>query len=59
VSDIRYYTFVEMFDFIQDSMTDTMIKQYAEVYAQHKEENGNSKSFVPHAPYTVSDGLLH
>ena len=56
-SGIRYYTFVEMFDFIQDSMTDAMIKQYSEVYTHHSDQNGNSKSYVPHAPYTVSDGL--
>ena len=56
-SDIRYYTFVEMFDFIQDNMTEPMIKQYSEVYAQYSNEHGNRKSYVPHAPYTVSDGL--
>lgn len=56
-SDIRYYTFVEMFDFLQDSMTDAMIKKYSEVYLAHSNENGNSKSYVPHAPYTVSEGL--
>lgn len=56
-SGIRYYTFVEMFDFIQESMTDPMIKQYSEVYSQHSEDNNNSKSYVPHAPYTVSDAL--
>ncbi len=56
-SAIRYYTFVEMFDFMQDSMTEPMIKQYSEVYARHSGTNGNRKSYVPHAPYTVSDGL--
>ena len=56
-SSIRYYTFVEMFDFIQDNMTEPMIKKYREVYAQHGDNNGNSKSYVPHAPYTVSDDL--
>lgn len=56
-SEIRYYTFVEMFDFIQNSMTEPMIKQYSEVYAKHSNENGNSKSYVPHAPYTVSASL--
>merc|ERR1711966_252112 len=56
-SAIRYYTFVEMFDFMQDSMTEPMIKQYSEVYARHIGTNGNRKSYVPHAPYTVSDGL--
>ncbi len=57
MSKIQYYTFVEMFDFIQDSMRDAMIKQYSEVYNLQSDQNGNKKSFVPHAPYTVSDGL--
>jgi cytosine/adenosine deaminase-related metal-dependent hydrolase len=43
-SAIRYYTFVEMFDFMQDSMTEPMIKQYSEVYARHSGKNGNRKS---------------
>ena len=47
-----------MFDFMQDSMTEPMIKQYSEVYARHGGNNGNSKSYVPHAPYTVSDGSI-
>ena len=56
-SRIRYYTFVEMFDFMQDSMTDSVINQYQAVYNGQSDENGNRKSFVPHAPYTVSDDL--
>lgn len=52
-SEIRYYTFVEMFDFMQSSMTDAVINQYSQVYREH----GNEKSYVPHAPYTVSDNL--
>jgi len=56
-SKINYYTFVEMFDFMQSSMTEATIDQYKAVYDGHSEEDGNKKSFVPHAPYTVSEGL--
>lgn len=56
-SKIRYYTFVEMFDFMQSSLTQSMIEQYSEVHTQHEQNEKNSKSFVPHAPYTVSDEL--
>ncbi len=56
-SKINYYTFVEMFDFMQSSMTEATIQQYKSVFEGHSDENGNKKSFVPHAPYTVSEGL--
>jgi len=56
-SKINYYTFVEMFDFMQSSMTEDTIEQYKSVFEGHSEENGNKKCFVPHAPYTVSEGL--
>jgi len=56
-SKINYYTFVEMFDFMQSSMTEATIEQYSVVYEGHSDEGGNKKSYVPHAPYTVSEGL--
>ena len=56
-SKINYYTFVEMFDFMQSSMTEDVIDQYQLVFDGHSEEGGNKKCFVPHAPYTVSPGL--
>jgi len=56
-SDIRYFTFVEMFDFMQSSMTQSTIDQYKEVYSVHNNDNGNRKSYSPHAHYTVSDDL--
>ena len=56
-SQINYYTFVEMFDFMQASMTESTIDQYKSVFAAHSDEDGNKKSYVPHAPYTVSEGL--
>lgn len=57
ISDIRYYTFVEMFDFLQPALTNKTIEQYTAVFHDHSDDSGNAKSFVPHAPYTVSDEL--
>lgn len=56
-SGIHYYTFVEMFDFMQSSLTESTIDQYKAVFDAHSDEGGNKKCFVPHAPYTVSEGL--
>lgn len=57
-SPIRYYTFVEMFDFLQDDQAETHFQHYKEVYLQHSQANGNKKSAVPHAPYSVSPSLF-
>ncbi len=57
-SDIRYYSFVEMFDFLQDSQAQHYFDAYMEVYADHADGNGNRKSTVPHAPYSVSKKLF-
>ncbi len=57
-SKIKYYTFVEMFDFLQDTMTATTIKNYKKVFDGQSDVGGNKKSFVPHAPYTVTKGLF-
>ncbi len=56
-SPIRYYSFVEMFDFLQADRAAASFEQYAPVYAGQASGNGNAKSAVPHAPYTVSDPL--
>jgi len=53
-SPIHYYTFVEMFDFLNDEMADATLEQYQPVFDAH----GEQKSFVPHAPYTVSKALF-
>ena len=58
-SPIRYHTFVEMFDFLQDTMTAQSFDGYHEVFKQQAGSNGNKKSAVPHAPYTVSPGLFN
>jgi cytosine/adenosine deaminase-related metal-dependent hydrolase len=57
-SPIRYYTFVEMFDFLQDSMAGQTFENYKEVYYGQAAGNGNKKAAVPHAPYTVSPTLF-
>lgn len=57
-SKMNYYTFVEMFDFLQDAGAETTFKQYMEVYEGQSTANGNRKSCVPHAPYTVSKTLF-
>lgn len=57
-SPIRYYTFVEMFDFLQDTMAGQTFDNYKEVYDAQAAGNGNKKTAVPHAPYTVSPTLF-
>ena len=56
-SPIRYYTFVEMFDFMQDD-ADFFYQGYKAVYDEQSADGGNRKSAVPHAPYTVSKTLF-
>ena len=57
-SKINYYSFVEMFDFIQDANAESTYRQYKEVFEGQSNNNGNKKSYVPHAPYTVSKQLF-
>jgi aminodeoxyfutalosine deaminase len=57
-SKMDYYTFVEMFDFLQPGMTSGTVEQYKPVMEGQSASNHNQKSFVPHAPYTVSPGLF-
>jgi aminodeoxyfutalosine deaminase len=57
-SRINYHTFVEMFDFMQDSLTESTIQQYSDVMAKQSNSGYNKKTYVPHAPYTVSPGLF-
>ena len=57
-SRIRYYTFVEMFDFLQDERAQATYEQYQAVFEGQSKNNGNKISYVPHAPYTVSKSLF-
>lgn len=56
-SPIRYYSFVEMFDFLQPERAQATFDGYETVFNGQADQNGNAKSAVPHAPYTVSDPL--
>lgn len=56
-STIKYYTFVEMFDFMQDENAQKTFDQYKAVFDEQADGKGNRKSCVPHAPYTVSNKL--
>ncbi len=53
-SPIRYYSFVEMFDFQMGDRTDELIASYLDTYALAP----GLKSVVPHAPYSVSPDLF-
>ncbi|NUQ25345.1 MAG: amidohydrolase family protein [Saprospiraceae bacterium] len=57
-SKLRYYTFVEMFDFMQNDRAASTFDQYEAVFQGQSEHHGNRKSRVPHAPYTVSEKLF-
>lgn len=57
-SPIRYYTFVEMFDLMQNQMTDSSFAQYQQVHAGYNQASGNNFSAVPHAPYSVTAALF-
>ncbi len=57
-SPIRYYTFVEMFDLLQDNLTEMFFGQYKEVFEACTEKGGNGFSASPHAPYSVSSGMF-
>ena len=52
-SPIRYYSFVEMFDFLQAERAQASYEMYLPAY----EAQPAPKSAVPHAPYTVSEPL--
>ncbi len=57
-SPISYYTFVELFDMMQPAMTESTIASYRQVFAEQARGGGNDKSFVPHAPYSVTPALF-
>ena len=56
--NLRYYTFVEFFDFLQEENTTLEFDKYKGVYDQLSTPEGHQKSCVPHAPYSVSPALF-
>ncbi len=57
MSQILYYSFVEMFDFMQPHLAEKFYTDYKLIYDQVIENEGHKCSAVPHAPYSVSDQL--
>lgn len=57
-SPIAYYSFVEMFDFMNPDMTEQVYQQYKAVYDEQSDLGLNKKAMVPHAPYSVSPELF-
>jgi cytosine/adenosine deaminase-related metal-dependent hydrolase len=57
-SPIRYATFIEFFDFMQPQLSSKFAAQYGDVFHQFHPKNEDQLSAVPHAPYTVSEGLF-
>ena len=55
---IRYYSFVECFDFWQNRLTNIEFAKYKAVFDTLNPKNGDKKSLVPHAPYSVSPALF-
>lgn len=56
--NLRYYTFVEFFDFLQDENTATEFEKFKTIYDALEVATGSKKSLVPHAPYSVSKTLF-
>jgi aminodeoxyfutalosine deaminase len=57
-SKIKYYTFVEMFDFLQEENAENTFNQYKAVFDALETGKKDKKSMVPHAPYSVSKNLF-
>lgn len=56
--NLRYYTFVEFFDFLQNQNATAEFEKYYAVYQNLICNSSSSKSCVPHAPYSVSPLLF-
>ncbi len=54
ISKIKYYSFVEMFDFLQEENSG----QFTEGFKKTYNDSPGLRSAVPHAPYSVSPGLF-
>lgn len=55
---LRYYTFVELFDFLQEAGSDKTMADGTAVYEQIELAAGSRRALVPHAPYSVSTSLF-
>jgi cytosine/adenosine deaminase-related metal-dependent hydrolase len=57
--EMRTYTFVELFDFLQDTNATKALEDWQSVFQTLNPPNGSCKSMVPHAPYSVSPTLFN
>lgn len=57
--NLRYYNFIEFFDFLQEQNTEAEFEKYKAVYDELELVNGSQKTCVPHAPYSVSPTLFN
>jgi aminodeoxyfutalosine deaminase len=55
---MRYYNFIELFDFLQPDGAEKAFADWTAVYEQLQLAPGSARSLVPHAPYTVSPVLF-
>lgn len=55
---LRYYTFLELFDFLQEAGADKTMADGIAVYEQLELAAGSRRALVPHAPYSVSTRLF-
>ena len=56
--NLRYYSFVEFFDFLQNQNAQVEFDKYKAVFDALPLAKGSFKSCVPHAPYSVSEKLF-
>ena len=57
-SKIKYHTFLEMFDFLQDAGAEAAFANYKAVLDGFVVKSGDKVTAVPHAPYSVSARLF-
>jgi aminodeoxyfutalosine deaminase len=55
---MRYYTFLELFDFLQDADAQKTLDNGLAVQRQLELAPGSRQALVPHAPYSVSPALF-
>jgi cytosine/adenosine deaminase-related metal-dependent hydrolase len=55
---LRYHTFLELFDFLQDAAAEKTLQDGLAVYERLALAPGSARSLVPHAPYSVSRSLF-
>lgn len=55
---MRYYTFLELFDFLQDAGAAKTFADGLTVYEKMELAAGSKRALVPHAPYSVSKTLF-